>query len=161
MTIEKLRKSYQPKKIKLLLIGESPPESGKFFYLKSSMTIFTQRAFENTFKLKFKNNKAFLEYFKKKGCYLDDLSLIPVDRMPSSRRKEVLSNSVPSLAKRLKSYKPEIVIIALKKIERKVNEALELSSIQCERYALPFPGNGHQNKYIQKLSKILKSYTQD
>ena len=156
--IEELRKSYQPKKIRLLLIGESPPESGKFFYLESSMTTFTQRAFENTFKLSFKNHKKFLQFFKKKGCYLDDLSLIPVDREFPLRKEEVLSGSIFSLAKRLTSYNPEIVVIVLKRIERRVNEALDLSRIQCERYTLPFPGNGHQNKYIQKLSKILKSH---
>ncbi len=158
MNIEELRKSYKPQKIKLLLIGESPPESGKFFYLESSMTTFTQRAFENTFKLSFKNHKEFLQFFKKKGCYLDDLSSIPVNRMPPLRKEEVLSGNILSLAKRLTSYKPEIVVIVLKRIERKVNEALDLSRIQCERYALPFPGNGYQNKYIQKLSKILKSH---
>jgi hypothetical protein len=158
MKIEDIRKSYQPKKIKLLLIGESPPESGKFFYLESSMTTFTQRAFENTFKLSFKNHKEFLQFFKKKGCYLDDLSLIPVNGIPPLRKEEVLSGSILSLAKRLTFHKPEIVVIVLKRIERKVNEALDLSRIQCERYILPFPGNGHQNKYIQELSKILKSH---
>ena len=158
MNIEELRKSYKPQKIKLLLIGESPPESGKFFYLESLMTTFTQRAFENTFKLRFKNHKEFLQFFKKKGCYLDDLSLIPLNRIPPLRKEEVLSGSILSLAKRLTFYKPEIVVIVLKRIERKVNEALDLSRIQCERYTLPFPGNGHQNKYIQKLSKILKSH---
>ncbi len=158
MNIEELRKSYKPQKIKLLLIGESPPESGKFFYLESSMITFTQRAFENTFNLSFKNNKEFLKYFKKKGCYLDDLSLIPVNGIPPLRKEEVLSGSILSLAKRLTSYNPEIVVIVLKRIERRVNEALDLSRIQCERYTLPFPGNGYQNKYIQKLSKILKSH---
>ena len=158
MKVEELRKSYQPKKIKLLLIGESPPESGKFFYLESSMTTFTQRAFENTFNLSFKNHKEFLQFFKKKGCYLDDLSSIPVNGIPPLRKEEVLSGSILSFSKRLTLYKPEIVVIVLKRIERKVNEALDLSRIQCERYTLPFPGNGHQNKYIQKLSKILKSH---
>ena len=154
--IEDIRKSYQPKKIKLLLIGESPPESGQFFYLESLMTTFTQRAFENTFNLSFKNHKEFLQFFKKKGCYLDDLSSIPVNGIPPLRKEEVLSGSILSFSKRLTLYKPEIVVIVLKRIERKVNEALDLSRIQCERYTLPFPGNGHQNKYIQKLSKILK-----
>ncbi len=158
MNIEELRKSYKPQKIKLLLIGESASESGKFFYLESSMTTFTQRAFENTFKLSFKNHREFLQFFKKKGCYLDDLSSIPVNRMPPLRKEEVLSGSILSLAKRLTSYKPEIVVIVLKRIERKVNEALDLSCIKCKRYTLPFPGNGHQNKYIQKLSRILKSH---
>ncbi len=158
MDIEKLRKSYKPKKIKLLLIGESPPESGKFFYLESSMTTFTQRAFENTFKLRFKNHKEFLQFFKKKGCYLYDLSPIPLNRMTPLRKEEVLSGGIRSLATRLTFYKPEIVVIVLKGIERKVNEALDLSCIKCKRYTLPFPGNGHQIKYIQKLSKILKSH---
>ena len=46
MDIEALRRSYRPHKVHMLLVGESAPVSGKFFYHKSAMTSFTARAFE-------------------------------------------------------------------------------------------------------------------
>ena len=46
MDTEAIRQSFKPDKIRLMLIGESPPASGRFFYLKSAMTIYTSRAFE-------------------------------------------------------------------------------------------------------------------
>ena len=49
MDTEKIRISYKPENIKLLLVGESPPASGEFFYVKSLMTVYTSRAFERAF----------------------------------------------------------------------------------------------------------------
>lgn len=115
MNIEAARESFRPKQIRLLFIGESPPASGKFFYINSAMTTFTSYAFEKAYNKKFSNTEDFLNYFKTCGCYLDDLSHIPVDDMPSEQRERILIDSVPALSDRLKIYSPEITVIALKK----------------------------------------------
>ena len=49
-SIEKIRASYRPENIKVLFVGESPPESGDFFYVESLMTTFVSRPFESNLK---------------------------------------------------------------------------------------------------------------
>ena len=158
MNIENIRESFRPKRIRLLFIGESPPASGKFFYLKSAMTTFTSYAFEKTYNKKFSGSEDFLDFFKTCGCYLDDLSHIPVDDMPSEQRERILIDSISALSDRLKTYSPEIIAIALKKIERHAKKAINKASLSCPVYTLPFAGNGHQNKYIEELVNILERH---
>jgi hypothetical protein len=45
MDTEKVRMSYKPGNIKMLLVGESPPASGDFFYVRSMMTVYTAKVF--------------------------------------------------------------------------------------------------------------------
>lgn len=155
MNIEDIRESFRPKPIRLLLIGESPPASGKFFYRKSAMTTFTSRAFEKTFNTTFSKTEDFLDYFKACNCYLDDLSHVPVDDKSAEQRERILIDSIPALSDRLQTYKPEVIAIALKKIEGHARKAIDKAILSCPVYTLPFAGNGHQNKYIEELSNIL------
>ncbi|TGU72116.1 hypothetical protein E4633_07285 [Geomonas terrae] len=66
---EEIRKAYLPSNVKILLVAESPPSNGDFFYVKSEMTRYTMVAFEKASGLKFKSIRHFLEYFKDCGCY--------------------------------------------------------------------------------------------
>lgn len=158
---EKLRQQYKPDKIRLLFIGESPPDSGDFFYeedKKSNMTNYTQQAFEKAYKISFSNHVEFLRYFQEGGCYLDDLSHEPVDKKPQSEREEILKQSKTALSARLKEYKPEVIIIALKKIEKYVKQAIKEAFLSCPTYTLPFAGRGHQKKYMDALTEIIKRH---
>lgn len=158
MNIEELRLSCKPESIRLLFVGESPPASGDFFYNKSRMTIYTQRAYEKACGISFSDHKSFLDYFQNSGCYLDDLSTIPVDDRKSSEREEILQKSIAAFSSRLKDYRPDAIIIFLKKIEAYIKEAYNEAQLTCPIYTLPFPGNSHQNKYIDKLTEILKKH---
>lgn len=156
MNTEEIRESYKPLNINLLLVGESPPASGGFFYKKSHMTTYTSRAFEKAFGRSFSDHLSFLNFFRDKGCYLEDLSHIPVDDKPSSERKKILQDSIHNFSLCLKQDNPQIIVIVLKKIEGYVKEAIDLAKITCPVYTLPFPGNGHQNKFIHELTDILE-----
>jgi len=155
MNTEKIRQSYAPDRIKLLLIGESPPDSGKFFYVKSHMTTYTSQAFEKAHGIKFKDNSDFLKYFKDCGCFLDDLCHTPVNHLSKKDREKELENCIATLSERIKKFNPPVVAIVLKKIEKYVREAITKSGCTPEIYVLPFPGNGWQNKYIDGLSEII------
>ena len=63
---EFVRREFRPKKVKLLLVGESPPVSGKFFYLGSVMTQHTATAFTKAYGVQFGSQEEFLTYFIKK-----------------------------------------------------------------------------------------------
>ena len=158
MNIETQREQFRPDKISILLVGESPPASGKFFYDKSNMTTFTSRAFERAFNIQFDSTTEFLAYFKSKGCFLDDLSHDPVDNLDSKQRELVLEQSVESLARRLSGAHPEVVVVVLKKISALVREAVARAALRVFFYELPFPGSGHQNKYMDELERILRTH---
>ncbi len=158
MNNEEIRKSYLPSSVRILLVGESPPSSKEFFYKKSQMTRHTMTAFEKAFGLKFHDAGQFLEYFKDCGCYLDDLTETPVNDLPRVEREQLLKSSIPNLSERIKQMQPAVVVTVLKRIEAQVQEAINESGIRTGTYTLPFPGNGHQNKYIESLAEILKRY---
>jgi len=142
--IETIRKQFKPDPIRILLIGESPPASGKFFYVKSPMTTFTSRAFERVYGKQFKDNQDFLAFFKDKGCYLDDLSHEPVNHLSAKDREQRLQENIKPLSFRIRLANPPVICTVLKKIETYVYEAVRLSGCTPEFYVLPFPGSGWQ-----------------
>jgi len=158
MDVEELRRTYLPEDVRILLVGESAPVSGRFFYCDSAMTTFTAQAFENVYGVTFEDTAEFLRFFQAKGCYLDDLSLVPVNSMASAERERMLKDSVPALARRITEMKPRAVVAVLRKIEPHVRNAVAMTGLQLPCHALPFPGNGHQNKYIAGLEAILRRW---
>jgi hypothetical protein len=122
------------------------------------MTTFTAQAFQKALGIRFRDNREFLEYFKTYGCYLDDLSHTPVDNLPKKQREEFLKAGIGELAQRIHEMNPGVLVIALKKIEHYVREAVYRSQRQPEIFALPFPGHGHQGKYIDELCKIISMH---
>jgi hypothetical protein len=79
---EGLRRQYQPRRVRILFVGEAPPASGRFFYRADSGLY---RAIRDTFVTAFpslrSSNAEFLEAFRAMGCYLVDLCGEPVDRL--------------------------------------------------------------------------------
>jgi len=158
MDNEKIRESYRPRKVKILFVGESAPASGDFFYVRSNMTAHTKRAFEIAYERAFDNQTDFLNFFKEQGCYLDDLSHEPVDCFESKRRMQILQECVPSFSQRIFEMNPDVVLIALKRIEKYVREAISYSGKDFECFVLPFAGMSHQNKYVDELTEILRKH---
>ncbi len=155
---EDIRRKYLPEKIKTLFVGESALANGKFFYKGDTATAYTQKAFEKAYNRKFEDYKDFLSFFQAEGFYLDDLSLLPVDNLKKeSERIAVLKTSITDLSKRLNKLSPDIIIIVLKTIKEYVFEAIGKSKLEnvCI-HVIPFPGQGHQNEYVDRLVKILK-----
>jgi hypothetical protein len=153
---EDIRRTYLPKQVRLLLVGESPPDSDKFFYLGSPMTKHTARAFEDAYGVRFHDDKEFLTFFKEHGCYLEDLSVTPVNKMSPADRTAHVRAGVADLSRRIAELNPDLVVTVLRRIESRVREAVMLSSIPCAFQVLPFPGQGHQNEFVARLSTILK-----
>ncbi len=158
MNTEEIRKAYLPSRVRILLVAESPPSSGDFFYVDSGMTRYTMMAFEKAFGLKFQSTRHFLEYFKDRGCYLDDLTETPVNNLQCTEREQLLKSCVPHLSRRIKQMQPTVIITVLKRIETHVLKAIDQSGISTKAYTLPFPGNGHQNRYTEMLAEILHQH---
>lgn len=122
------RKKYKPRKIKCLLIAESPPDitSKRFFYYEKYFP-HGESLFMETMKSLFpddsltggdykRNKKKYLTKFKKAGLYLEDASTIPFPKKsrPSYKRK-MLKSELPLLLKRIPkliSKSTPIILIA-------------------------------------------------
>lgn len=158
MNTEEIRKTFMPSRVRVLFVAESPPASGKFFYINSGMTVFTSRAFEMVHGISFGSAVDFLEHFRDSGCYLDDLTETPINKLKGNIREEHLLLGINALADRIKLMRPEIVVCVLRKIGKHVEKAIIQSGVSVTTYITHFPGNGHQNKYIAALSEILTKH---
>jgi len=156
MSIEFIRRSYRPVRIRLLLVGESPPASGDFFYTGGNMTAFTETAFSRATGRDYSSPEEFLKAFKRSGCYLEDLCRKPINKQSRSERKRAHGASIIPLAARLRQLNPDAVVIVMRAIALPVKTAVTTAGLSCPVYVLPFPGNGHQNTYIKQLVPLIK-----
>src|ERR1700691_1429352 len=118
--LEELRKSYRPGLITTLFVGESAPASGRFFYSADSSMF-------HAMKREFGNQETFLEDFKKKGFYLDDLVLTPINKLERRERSRRREEAIPGLAKRLVEYDPEAIVVVMRPILPKVRQAMRMA----------------------------------
>jgi hypothetical protein len=96
----------------------------------------------------------FLQAFKDRGYFLDDLVLEPFDQIPPQKRTPILRKNVPLLAQRMTRYQPEIVVTLLKRIGRHVEHAISLAGADVKHYCVPFPGNGQQGNFRREMAEI-------
>lgn len=156
MNHESIRRSFRPPRISVLFVGESRPVSGGFFYVDSPMTGYMQRVFSSVFSIKFRSREEFLEFFKAKGCYLDDLSLAPVDNGSRRQRRLIVDAGIGPLALRIREYQPKFVVAVLKRIAVQVRKAAQQAEFRGPIEAVPFPGQSHQSAFVRELSAILE-----
>ena len=157
MNLERLRRQYRPDQIRVLFVGESPPARGSFFYKgDSGLARYTKQAYERAYELPELEMTDFLRGFKAVGCYLDDLSLEPVNRMNASDRRAAWESATEPMANRLKEYSPGLIIPILRSIEGSVRQAAERFGLSERlRSALPYPGMGNHSRYIAQLSRLI------
>ena len=154
---ERLRRTFRPKKIRILFVGESPPASGRFFYRADSGLY---RAIREAFVKAFPNlpEADFLNSFRHLGCYLVDLCDHPVDHLqPKARRKAHLAGE-SHLAKSLRALRPAIVIVVLRSIAHNVQRSERLANWSGRHAELPYPGRWirHRTAFIRQLVPILR-----
>jgi hypothetical protein len=172
MTFEEARLKYKPKKIKYLLIAETPPKSNsnRFFYFENvkeqdSLFIETMKVLypESLSVLTTKEirsiKKTFLERFKNDGFYLIDSLNEPFEEKYSSSKKiRLIKEGQGDLLNRIKTLiTKETVIILISATVFKANfEYLKGNNINVINSELiDFPGSGGQKKYKEKLKKAI------
>jgi len=136
-----LRRKYRPDKIRFLIIGESPPHKGTFFYKKDSLLFkATLAAFEIVFPKV--NQVDVLDQFQQMGFYLDDLCEEPVDQYydkdPNRYTLRVLYE--PKLKKRILLFEPGIIFYTPKTyLEEHIKRILNEINMNISLVPLPFP----------------------
>jgi hypothetical protein len=154
---ERLRRSFRPKKVRILFVGESPPASGRFFYRADSGLF---RAIREAFLTEFLNLREadFLNSFRNLGCYLVDLCDRPVDHLQPNMRRKLCRASEPSLAKSIRVLRPEFVIVVIRSIARNVQRSERQANWSGQHVELPYPGRWihHRTAFTRQLVPILR-----
>ena len=159
------RRKYRPRKIRLLLIAESPPSSGGFFYFPT--TIGKDHLFRETMKaldLWPKNQpmrrgvdkRSMLLRFQSMGLYLLDTCDFPVDKMRPMKRREAVRQQIPRLVNDVIEADPFHILVVKSSIFNPVIIALRESGFQSQILntgPVPFPSHGNQRIYRSKLRR--------
>src|SRR3990172_594741 len=140
------RNKYKPKNIRYLLVGESMPSGGTFFYCENSdLYRYTKEVFLKNFNWK---EEKFLEYFMRNGFYFDDLCQEPVDNLGDTKRRNARKAYESDLADRIKKYKPLIIVSLLLSVERNVNHAILKAGLDIPHIAITSPFRGRHLVYM-------------
>lgn len=101
--VETIRKSFRPKRITTLFVGESPPHGGTFFYNEDSILFKAMKnAFENARQEDFAGRGVFLKHFEECGFYLDDLVYEPINHLGNPLRNANRQTGIQPLAARIR-----------------------------------------------------------
>jgi len=157
-SLESLRLSYRPERVRLLLVGESPPDGGMFFYRANSLLYSaTYDAFARVYEPNWPTGHEFLGFFQSLGCYLDDLCLHPVNDLVWSERMDARRLAVQCLADRIRSYAPEAITSVMYEIQCHVWRAASLAGMErAVAASLPFPMGRNVHTYRDELEGLLR-----
>lgn len=163
------RENYRPDKVKILLVAESPPTSGGYFYFPR--TIGKDHLFRETMKAlglwpmdvplqKGLDKRPMLDQFQSKGFFLIDTCEFPVDKLPNRQRKETIASDASSLAHRAQQLSPDHIIVVKKTVYAPVRDALEQAGLGrriLNNKPLSFPSHGNQKKFRTALRQLLRN----
>lgn len=146
--VEDLRRTHRPRRPRRLhglIIGESPPANGTFFYRANSVLFeHLHRAFVARYGPNVGTGQEFLRWFQGQGWYLEDLSESPLNRAEPTARRVAVTAGEAQLAERLADWNvPTVVLVTPLRIKRSVRRVLRaLDWTEVETYELPFPTYG-------------------
>jgi len=159
---DELRLSYKPDRVTVLYVAESPPIGGTFFYnANSNLYEALQSAFFSVFGDKCGVGVDFLDFFKSKCCYLEDICSESVNGMPlhSPGRESARQLGVAPLSLKVAEMRPAVIVVLMKAIETSVNTAVRDSGFKPRyQFATPFPSHGEKNRLncVKQNTTILR-----
>jgi hypothetical protein len=143
---EALRRSFEPERVRVLFVGESPPASGAFFYqADSGLYRSVRRAFCVALPTEV-DERDFLNWFRRAGCYLVDLCGTPVDRASPLRRAELCRRGQTRLGRALVRLRPPVMVVLLRRIVPYVEEAVRAVGWRGAVVSVPYPGRWKANR---------------
>jgi hypothetical protein len=158
-----LRRRYQPEIIKLVIVAESPPVGGKYFYKPEGKT--TEPLFAALMKQLLDHRphtkEEGLREFQRRGWVLVDATYEPVNT-PEARRDSIIERDYPSLLEDLKGLISDraVPLILIKANVCRVLEPKLLKdrfNVVNRGLVIYFPSNGRQTEFYRQFSAILKS----
>lgn len=157
---DNLRHEYRPKPIRLLLIGESPPDPGdgnrRFFYSSKlehdnlyrgvALALYgLDREFDITQKV------CNLRKMQNDGVWLIDAVDAPVNRKIKSERRKLIRAAVPSLVNLCRELSPTVgILICHSMVYGEAAPQLRDAGVAVlHDAALPFPLGNHRSRFVE------------
>jgi len=136
---------YRPAHIRLLLVAEAPPSADdRYFYFENVTeqdSLFREVAKAILGETPTRHNKPeFLSRLMRKGVFMVDLKLDPVDGSE-------LESYVPCLIARCRELQPEKIILIKATVFDAAYGPLRDASFPVVDKRLPFPGSGRQQEF--------------
>jgi hypothetical protein len=150
---ERVREQFRPAEVELLLIGEAPPASGRFFYNRDSGLY---RAVRDVF-IEYDSSieeTNFLHRFMVLGCYLVDLCGRPVDRVEAHERQQASKAGENHLASVLQELRPPTIVSLVRATEPHVAASVRLAYWTGRQVALPYPGRWHKYRQVFRVELL-------
>lgn len=161
------RNKYRPSKVNVLVVAESPPSSGGYFYAETA--IGKDHLFRETMKAlelwpadrplrKGCDKRPMLEQLRSLGFFLIDTCELPVDKMPPGQRRLSTAQGALTLPNRVKELDPGRIVIVKKTVFNPVNQALCIGGFEdriLNKKSLPFPSHGNQRKFRRMLRRLV------
>src|SRR3989475_5666382 len=152
------RNKYKPNRVNVLLIAESPPSSGGYFY--SETTIGKDHLFRETMKaLKFWpvdrpmrkgcDKQSMLERFRSIGFFLIDTCELPVDKLQPRQRRVSTIQGASTLPNRVRELNPIRILIVKKTVFKPARQSLieaGLGDRDPNTQTLPLPPPARQRE---------------
>jgi hypothetical protein len=165
-----LRRQYQPENIKLVIIAESPPDSGLYFYDRTGSPTKEPlfRAFMHqlqqlsSFTANKEDKEDGLREFQRRGLILVDATYKPVNKMNERDRDEEIRQAYKNLyddLRNLMSYDFSIPLVLIKaNVCRILESKLSQNGFKVLNagHIIPFPSTGNQKKFEDQFGAILK-----
>jgi hypothetical protein len=154
------RNKYAPKRIRLAIIAESPPASGKYFYDPAgipSEPLFA--ALMRQLGISPRTKQDGLAEFQRSGWVLVDATYEPVNSLTASNRNQIIARDYPLLRDDLASLVPDrsapLILIKANVCRLLESRLLEDGFHVINRNRVVyFPGSGRQKKFHEQFSAI-------
>jgi hypothetical protein len=158
------RRKYEPTTVKLVVVAESPPKSGLYFYNpegKTSEPLFT--ALMQQIGCRPRTKEEGLREFQRQGWVLVDATYEPVDGIHNKKkRNEVIDRDYPLLVADLNRMVPNksVPIVLVKAnvcavLERRLTA--DGFNVLNNGQSVSFPSTGRQKEFHVQFSAIMKS----
>jgi hypothetical protein len=157
-----LRRVYEPQTLKLIIVAESPPISGRYFYNPDGAI--TEPLFAalimKQLNLSPGTKEAGLRAFQGRGWLLVDATYEPVNKLTDAGRNNVIHRDYPSLRHDLRQLtgKQAIPLVLLKaNVCRTLQPKLIADGFNVinQREVVYFPSNGRQNEFHKQFADLL------
>ncbi len=158
-----LRRRYEPGAVSLVIVAESPPQSGLYFYNPGGVV--SEPLFAALMKvlgLSPKTKACGLRALQQRGWVLVDATYEPVDKVSDSRCDTVIVRDYPLLRDDLARLTPDLsvpVILIKANVCRLLEHRLTADSFNVVNRgrSIPFPSHGWQNQFQRVFGATLKA----
>lgn len=156
---EALRERYRPPgKLSILMVGESRPAGGTFFYKANGNLYYATREAFATALGPMPPGEGFLRYLTERGVWLYDLASVPVNRLAGRPRNQAVNARIEDLVELLQRTDPAVVVAIRRDLAAGVRRAMTAAGLPAERLqVVPFPLYQWRREYVAEMAAVARS----